>query len=236
MQNDNPTVLIVDDELDIREPLCDYLQLNGFNTLDAENSESAEELLDSHHIDLVVLDIMMPGESGLDLCRRLSQTRKVPIILLTALTDDTDRIVGLELGADDYLGKPFNPRELIARIRSVLRRSSHSHEPAESKLYKFDDWHLDNDLGEVINNNGTVVMLSTGELKLLKVFVQNPNKILSRDQLISLTQGRDSFPYERSIDNMISRLRKKIEPDISKPKYILTVWGGGYKFLYKENS
>jgi len=231
--HDVKTVLIVDDEIDIREPLCEHLNLNGFSTVGAENASQAYEILASQHIDLVVLDVMMPGESGLDVCRNLAQTRAVPVILLTALTDDIDRIVGLEIGADDYISKPFNPRELIARIRAVLRRTGVNNikpDAVKNEVDTFGHWRLNNNLAELHNADNTVVMLSTGEHKLLKVFIENPNKILSRDDLISLTQGRDSFPYERSIDNMISRLRRKIEADLSKPTYILTVWGGGYRF------
>jgi two-component system OmpR family response regulator len=230
MTTDKKTILIVDDEPDIREPLCEHLELNGFNTLGAESAEQAYALLGAEKVDLIVLDVMMPGESGLDMCRNLSASNSVPIMLLTALTGDTDRIVGLELGADDYLGKPFNPRELIARIRSVLRRTGYSAEQSNPSISRFGQWRLNHDLGELLGDDDTIVMLSTGEFKLLKALVATPNKILSRDDLISLTQGRDSFPYERSIDNMISRLRRKIEPDISKPIYIQTVWGGGYKF------
>jgi len=228
--NDKTTILVVDDEADIREPLCDHLEINGFTCLGAQNAEQAYAILNDNSVDLVVLDVMMPGESGLDVCRKLSQTSQVPVILLTALTDDTDRIVGLELGADDYLSKPFNPRELIARIRSVLRRATNNQTTQSPSVDRFGGWRLNNDLAELTNDENTVVMLSTGEFKLLKVFIDNPLKILSRDDLISLTQGRDSFPYERSIDNMISRIRRKIEPNASKPIYIQTVWGGGYKF------
>lgn len=233
------TILVVDDAADIREPLCEHLIANGFEAIGAANAEQAYQMLDEHNIDLVVLDIMMPGESGLDVCRNLSKTLYIPVILLTALTDDIDRIVGLEIGADDYINKPFNPRELIARIRSVLRRTNIKHDTIKpgdthSNFDTFGDWRLNNNLAELNNSDKTVVMLSTGEFKLLKVFIENPNKILTRDDLISLTQGRDSFPYERSIDNMISRLRRKIETDQAKPVYIQTVWGGGYKF-YPNN-
>jgi len=230
MAADKKTILIVDDEADIREPLCEHLERNGFNTIGADSASQAYELLATQKIDLMVLDVMMPGESGLDVCRTLSKDRHTPIILLTALTDDTDRIVGLELGADDYLGKPFNPRELIARIRAVLRRTDLSIDNTRASISRFGQWRLNHDLGELLGDDETIVMLSTGEFKLLKAFIASPNKILSRDDLISLTQGRESFPYERSIDNMISRLRRKIEPDVTKPIYIQTVWGGGYKF------
>jgi two-component system OmpR family response regulator len=233
------TILVVDDEADIREPLCEHLSINGFTALGAANAEQAYKVLAEHNIHLVVLDVMMPVESGLDVCRTLAKTSEVPVILLTALTDDIDRIVGLEIGADDYINKPFNPRELIARIRSVLRRTNSSRntgqrDAAIGDFDTFGHWRLNNNLAELHSRDNTVVMLSTGEFKLLRVFIENPNKILSRDDLISLTQGRDSFPYERSIDNMISRLRRKIEADQAKPIYIQTVWGGGYKFYPKN--
>lgn len=223
-------LLIVDDEEDIREPLCQHLQNNGFTTYPAANADQAFDQLDKHSIDLVVLDVMMPGTSGLDVCRHLSENAGPPVILLTALTEDIERIIGLEIGADDYVSKPFNPRELVARIRSVLRRSHRSSSTDTRKIHSFGDWQWYSDMGELHHRDETVVMLSTGESRLLKVFVDNPNKILSRDELINLTLGRDSFPYERSVDNMVSRLRHKIEEDLSKPKYIRTVWGGGYKF------
>lgn len=224
-------LLIVDDEADIREPLCEHLQSIGFLTFAAANADEAYAQLDRHRIDLVVLDVMMPGTSGLEVCRHLAENQGPPVILLTALTEDIDRIIGLEIGADDYLSKPFNPRELIARIRSVLRRSRAPGMSTSSAVHSFGDWRWHFEQGELHHKDSTVVMLSTGESSLLKVFVENPGKILSRDELINLTQGRDSFPFERSVDNMVSRLRRKIEPDLSNPKHICTVWGGGYKFI-----
>lgn len=230
--NESIHLLIVDDEQDIREPLCEHLQSNGFETFAAANADEAYVILDKQNIDLVVLDVMMPGTSGLDVCRHLAENNGPPVILLTALTEDIDRIIGLEIGADDYVSKPFNPRELIARIRSVLRRSRASGVASEnSSVHSFGEWRWFSEQGELHHDDQTVVMLSTGESRMLKVFVDNPGKILSRDELINLTQGRDSFPFERSVDNMVSRLRRKIEPDLSKPKYICTVWGGGYKFV-----
>ena len=223
-------LLIVDDEEDIRQPLCQHLENSGFTTCAAANADEAYVQLDKHSIDLVVLDVMMPGTSGLEVCRKLSENDGPPVILLTALTEDIERIIGLEIGADDYVSKPFNPRELVARIRSVLRRTQRPGSIASSKVHAIGEWQWHSEQGELHHSDETVVMLSTGESRLLKVFVENPNKILSRDELINLTQGRDSFPYERSIDNMVSRLRRKIEADLSKPKHIQTVWGGGYKF------
>lgn len=228
--NSPSRLLIVDDEEDIRQPLCQHLQNSGFETFAAANADQAYAQLEKHPIDLVVLDVMMPGTSGLEVCRKLSENNGPPVILLTALTEDIERIIGLEIGADDYVSKPFNPRELVARIRSVLRRTNRSSSATSSKIHSFGDWQWHSEQGELHHRDETVVMLSTGESRLLKVFVDNQNKILSRDELINLTQGRDSFPYERSIDNMVSRLRRKIEADLSKPKHIVTVWGGGYKF------
>ena len=230
---DKPHILVVDDQQDIREPLCEHLRGNEFIVTGAANAEGAYKELASHSIDLVVLDIMMPGEDGLSVCRHISETSAIPVILLTALADDTDRIVGLEIGADDYVTKPFNPRELIARIRSVLRRTNKTDGAAERKgrFITFGDWRLDKSMGELYGKDETVVALSTGELRLLNIFLEHPDEVLSRDQLLTLTKGRDAFPFERSIDNMTSRLRHKIEPNPNTPIYIKTVWGGGYRFI-----
>jgi two-component system OmpR family response regulator len=236
--NSNTHILIVDDQESICEPLCEHLNHNGFRTSSALSVEDAYAVLLDQKIDLIVFDSMMPGEDCGSMCRHVSETSKIPIILLTALTDDTDRIIGLEIGADDYVTKPFNPRELIARIRSVLRRSqitSESKEKKYSRFVHFGEWRLDNGLGELHDKNDIVIALSTGESRLLKVFLEKPNTILSRDDLLTLTQGREAFPFERSIDNMISRLRLKIEPDKAKPIYIQTVWGGGYKFNLNDS-
>lgn len=229
--SENAHILIVDDQDDIRDALCEHLARNGFETTGASDAATARDELDQREIDLVVLDIMMPGEDGLSLCRHLSETSKMPVILLTALADDTDRIVGLEIGADDYMTKPFNPRELIARIRSVLRRANGSVAPAHQRHFKFGSWRLDVDQCELTGLNEVVVPLSTGEAGLLKVFLENPSKVLSRDDLLSLTKGREANPFERSIDNMISRLRRKIEADAANPTHIKTIWGGGYQFF-----
>ena len=226
-------LLIVDDEEGIREPLCEHLEHNGFNTFDAHDVNSALQIFNENKIDLVVLDVMMPGTSGLDMCRQLKEENGPPVILLTALADDVDKIVGLELGADDYVSKPFNPRELIARIRSVLRRTKHQSTPSKSE-FRFGVWTWLASRGELRDNDGTILMLSTGESKLLNVFISKPYEILSRDDLLNLTQGRDSFAYERSVDNMVSRLRRKIELDAAQPLYIQTVWGGGYKFCPEQ--
>ncbi len=224
-------ILVVDDQRDIREALCEQLERNGFTALAAENAHIARETLETQSVDLVVLDIMMPGETGLSLCKSISERSKTPVILLTALADDTDRIIGLEIGADDYVTKPFNPRELIARIRSVLRRASNNLPVQDMRHISFGPWRLDIESGELIGEGKAIITLSTGELRLLKVFLENIGKTLSRDDLFNLTKGRDGFAFERSVDNMISRLRRKIEIDPASPVYIKTVWGEGYRFL-----
>lgn len=225
-------ILIVDDQPDIREALGAHLERNGFVVWQAEHAAQAREIVQQEDIDLVVLDIMMPGEDGLSLCRYLRESLNMPVILLTALTDETDKIVGLELGADDYVTKPFNPRELIARIKAVLRRASSDNvKSKDKKQYRFGTWHLDTARGELRASSGVIVPLSTGEIRLLSVFLEHPDHVLSRDELIDLTKGREALPFDRSVDNMISRLRRKIEPDPKEPTYIKTVWGGGYRFV-----
>jgi two-component system, OmpR family, response regulator len=225
-------ILVVDDQPDIREALGAHLERTGFDVLLAENAAAARNTILSETVDLVVLDIMMPGEDGLSLCRHLAETQDIPVILLTALTEDTDRIIGLELGADDYVTKPFNPRELVARIKAVLRRSRSPQEaPQAAHLLSFGTWTLNLHKGELTTKDGVIVPLSAGETQLLTVFLDNQDNVLTRDELIDLTKGRDALPFERSVDNMISRLRRKIEPDPKDPVYIRTVWGGGYRFV-----
>jgi two-component system OmpR family response regulator len=226
----SPHVLVVDDSADIREPLARYLNRKGLRATTASGGVELRKLLKSNAFDLVVLDIMMPGEDGLSLCRFLRDTSETPIILLTAMVDETDRVVGLELGADDYVTKPFSPRELLARIRAVLRRSKapNSRDVVPAKLYRFDGWRLDALRRELMGRDEVAVPLSTAEFRLLTVFLQRPQMVLSREQLLDLTAGRSLEPFERSIDNQVSRLRKKIEPDAKNPTIIKTVWGGGY--------
>lgn len=225
-------LLIVDDEPSIREPLCENLQANGFITTSAQDAAQARILLAEKTFDLIVLDRMMPGEDGVSLCGYIRQEIGTPVILLTAMAEEEDRINGLEGGADDYLAKPFNPRELIARIRSVLHRSQSYSPPALTKV-KFGDWTLDLVQGELSRSDGVVETLSSGELDLLRVFIAAPNETLSRDKILSQTKGREAFPFERSIDVMISRLRHKIEETPSDPSLIKTIWGGGYRFTPK---
>jgi DNA-binding response OmpR family regulator len=228
-----PHILVVDDERDIRDPLGGYLSKNGYRVTKAENAAAARQVLAAHAIDLILLDVMMPGEDGLALTGFIRATSGTPVILLTARGEETDRIVGLELGADDYVTKPFSPRELVARIKAVLRRTDGSaagravHAP-DAEGYAFGPWVLRTGERELVGSDGVAVPLSTGEYNLLLAFVTHPRRVLSRDQLLDLSQGRELAAFERSIDNHISRLRRKVEADPSEPKLIKTVWGGGY--------
>ena len=231
-----PHILVVDDSADIREPLVKYLARAGMRASEARDARAARQLIAASAVDLVVLDIMMPGEDGLSLCRWLRETTGTPVILLTAMTEETDRIVGLEIGADDYVVKPFNPRELLARIRAVLRRAQAlpmPRERLEAARIRFDGWALDVTRRELAAADGVAVPLSTAEFRLLSALLQRPNMVLSREQLLDLTSGRAIEPFDRSIDNLVSRLRRKIEPDPKAPTIIKTVWGGGYVLAAK---
>ena len=224
-----PHVLIVDDERDILDPLASYLSNNGFRVSKARDAAAAREIIAAHAIDIALIDIMMPGEDGLSLTGFIRATAKTPVILLTAKAEETDRIVGLELGADDYVTKPFSPLELVARITAVLRRSSSDRVTApDAEAFAFGDWVLRTGERELVGKDGNAVPLSTGEYNLLLAFVTHPRRVLTRDQLLDLSQGREMAAFERSIDNHISRLRKKLEADPREPKLIKTVWGGGY--------
>lgn len=227
----SPHIAIVDDHRDIRDLVGKYLTQHGYRTSVADSAAALRRLLEKSAPDLVVLDVMMPGEDGLSLCRYLRSTTDLPVILLTAMTEETDRIVGLEVGADDYVGKPFNPRELLARIKAVLRRVN-SLPPQKGRLaaktVRFDRWMLDAGRREVIGQDGVAVPLSTAEFRLLCAFLDHPGIVLSRDQLLDLTVGRSADPFDRSIDNQVSRLRKKVEADPKAPVLIKTHWGGGY--------
>ena len=233
---DSPHVLGVDDHRDIREPLARFLEGHDVRVTVADNSASARRVLQAAAVDLVVLDIMMPGEDGLELCRHLRATTRIPVILLTAMAEETDRIVGLEIGADDYVTKPFNPRELLARIRAVIRRAQSmppGREPRSGRTYRFDRWSLDTGGRELVDEAGVVTPLSTGEFRLLTALLERPGMVLSRDQLLDLTRGRRAAPFDRGVDIQVSRLRRKLERDPTKPKLIATVWGGGYRFAGK---
>nr|WP_244327827.1 response regulator [Roseibium sp. RKSG952] len=225
--------MVVDDHRDIRETLARYLIKNGLRATTAESAAHARKALKAASIDLVVLDIMMPGEDGLSLCRHLVETGALPVILLTAMADETDRVIGLEIGADDYVTKPFNPRELLARIRAVLRRTSQvpkDRDPIDQEKLSFEGWMLNIGKRELHGPDGDVVPLSSGEFQLLCAFLKRPKMVLTRDQLLDLTTGRAPSVFDRSIDNQVSRLRRKIEEDPKDPRLIKTVWGGGYMF------
>ncbi|MBY8827441.1 response regulator [Hephaestia mangrovi] len=227
---ENPHLLLVDDERSIREPLAKYLEKQGFRVTQAGDAGAARTRLAAYAIDLVVLDIMMPGEDGLSLTRHIRETSDLPVILLTARSEETDRIVGLEMGADDYVVKPFSPRELAARIKVVLRRAASGNRQVapESGSFGFAGWVLKTGERALVDREGVSVPLSTGEYNLLLALVQRPRQVLTRDQLLDLTQGREAGAFDRAIDNQVSRLRKKIEADARNPELIKTVWGGGY--------
>jgi len=224
-------LLLVDDERSLREPLAEYLTRQGFVVTQAEDAARARAALLDDAPDLVLLDVMMPGEDGLSLCRHLTESKSLPVIFLTARGEATDRIVGLEIGADDYVVKPFEPRELVARIRSVLRRAA---KPAavgeDDALYEFDGWRLDPLKRRLSDPEGTVVPISSAEFRLLVAFLTHPRQVLDRDRLLDMVQGREAHLFDRAVDNQVSRLRRKIEADSRDPKLIQTVWGGGYRF------
>ena len=223
-------LLLVDDEASLRQPLAEYLSRQGFAVTQAEDASKARSALLAEVPDLVLLDVMMPGEDGLALCRHLVETRDLPVILLTAKGEPTDRIVGLEIGADDYVVKPFEPRELVARIRSVLRRASKGG-PAqpEEAHYLFEGWRLDPLKRRLTDPDGTLVPISTAEFRLLRALLDHPGQVMDRDRLLDMVQGREAHLFDRAVDNQVSRLRRKIEVDSKDPKLIQTVWGGGYR-------
>ena len=235
MRNDETQLLVVDDDAEIRDLLANYLARENFRVLTAKDGESVDRILAQHRIQLIVLDLMMPGEDGLSICRRIRVSSAVPIIILTAKGEDIDRIIGLEMGADDYISKPFNPRELVARIKAVLWRAKNVYEgpgrDPQNQSLAFDGWVINQSGREVISPDGTEVVLSSGEFNLLVAFASNPKRVLTRDQLLDLTQGRTLDPYDRSIDVQVSRLRRKIERDPQKPSIIKTVHGVGYTFI-----
>ena len=223
------SLLLVDDEAALREPLAAFLTRQGFAVTQAVSAADARAHLQGGAPDLILLDIMMPGEDGLSLCRHLAETRAIPTILLTAKGEATDRIVGLEIGADDYVVKPFEPRELVARIRSVLRRAAKGAvAPAEDELFEFEGWQLDPLKRRLTDPDGALISISSVEFRLLMAFLEHPRQVLHRDRLLDLVQGREAHIFDRAVDNQISRLRRKIELDSRNPVLIQTVWGGGY--------
>lgn len=227
-----PHVLIVDDDAEIRDLLSRFLMKHGLRVTTAGDGRQMDQRLRQGRFDLLVLDLMLPGEDGLSLCRRLRAESPLPIIMLTAVSEETDRIIGLEMGADDYVTKPFNPRELLARIKAVLRRTSAAGRgaPGDGLRLEFDGWRLDAGRRELHSPDGLLVSLTGGELDLLIAFAEHPRRVLSRQQLLDLTRGRLAAPFDRSIDVQVSRLRRKVEVDPKTPNLIKTVRSGGYLF------
>jgi two-component system OmpR family response regulator len=229
-------LLLVDDDRPLLGLLRDYLEASGYRVSTAGNGREMRQVLAGHRIDLVVLDLMLPGEDGLSLCRDLRARGEahIPVLMLTARGDEADRVLGLEMGADDYLAKPFATRELLARIRAVLRRTRmlppNLRQAPGAKELAFGDWRLDTTARHLLDAQGTVVPLTGGEYRLLMVLIEHPQRVLTRDQLLNLTQGRDADPLDRSIDLLISRLRRRLRDESREPRYIKTVRSEGYVF------
>jgi two-component system OmpR family response regulator len=226
-----PHILVVDDDREIRDLLAKFLERQRLRVTAARDGKEARRAFMNGHFQLIVLDLMLPGEGGLELARWFRGESKVPIIMLTAMAEETDRIIGLELGADDYVTKPFNPRELLARIRAVLRRTGDSEDRvAEStaKSYKFSGWILETARRRLLDPNGTEVSITGGEYELLVALLDRPNRVLTRDMLLDLLRGRQAGPFDRAIDVAVSRLRRKLEDDGRHAQLIKTVRGGGY--------
>ena len=233
MNQGNTHILVVDDHSEIRDLLKRFLEQHGLRVSCARDGKEMKRLLEEREFDLLVLDLMMPGEDGLTLCRELRVKSNLPIIMLTAMGEETDRIIGLEMGADDYLAKPFNPRELLARIKAVMRRTQAETQPAAETLtrdLRFDRWLLDVNRRGLVDEDGVGLSLSTAEFDLLKVFLERPQRVLSRDQLLDLARGREAVAFDRAIDTLVCRLRRKLERDPKNPELIKTIWGGGYMF------
>jgi len=232
---EQPHILVVDDDREIRDLVTRYLSRHGLRARAVADGREMRQALKDWSFDLIVLDLMLPGEDGLSLCRKLRADSQIPVIMLTAMGEETDRIVGLEMGADDYVAKPFNPRELLARIKAVLRRADGGHTGRQEDGEQpgncvFAGWRLDLDRRELVSPQDVLVPLSGGEYELLAAFVTRPQRVLSRDQLLDLARGREAQPFDRAIDVQVSRLRRKIEADPANPVFIKTVRGGGYMF------
>jgi two-component system OmpR family response regulator len=229
-------ILVVDDDREIRELISSYLTKNGLRTTVAADGRQMRSFLEGNAVDLIVLDVMMPGDDGLVLCRELraGKHKATPILMLTARNDELDRVLGLEMGADDYLSKPFAARELLARIKAVLRRTRmlppNLQISEAGQLLSFGDWQLDTVARHLIDSQGTAIALSGAEYRLLRVFVDHPQRVLNRDQLLNLTQGRDADLFDRSIDLLVSRVRQRLGDDAREPTYIKTVRSEGYVF------
>jgi two-component system OmpR family response regulator len=227
------TLLVVDDDPQLRQLVRDYLTENGYAVRVAADGAAMWAEIDKPPVDMVILDLMLPGEDGLSLCRGLRSRSLIPILMLTARGEETDRIVGLEMGADDYLPKPFSPRELLARIKSILRRAHDTEAMQPSRAFRFAGWTLDVGAHNLIDAGGVVVPLSTGEFRLLKTLVENGNRVMSRDRLMESLAGRESGPFDRTIDVMVSRLRRRLGDDAREPALIKTVRNGGYLLAAK---
>lgn len=227
-------ILIVDDDPELRRLIGEFLGKHGFDVALAPDAKGMDAVLDRQRVDLIVLDLMMPGEDGLSVCRRISASRRIPVVMLSAASEETDRIVGLEVGADDYVRKPCSPRELLARIRAVLRRAADRNDAPEYSgdhdIYEFADWRLDMMRRELRSPDGVLVNLSSGEFALLRAFLEHPQRVLTRDQLLDYARGRDAFAYDRAIDVQVSRLRRKLESASSETELIKTVRNEGYVF------
>ena len=229
-------ILVVDDDAEIRQLLGDYLRKNGYLATAVADGRAMRQALSRTRIDLIVLDLMLPGEDGLSICRRLRTESETPVIMLTARGEETDRIVGLEMGADDYLAKPFNPRELLARIKTVLRRYRSlplNMRADEAKTIRFGDWSLDTLARHLLSPEGVVTSLSGAEFQLLRIFLSHANQVLTRDQLMVLTKGREADPLDRTIDLQVSRLRHRLRDDPAEPHLIKTVRGQGYVLVVR---
>ena len=234
--NSSPKLLVVDDDPELRELTQAYLVKNGFIVNTVETSVGMDEFLATNDVDLLILDLMLPGEHGLAIAKRLKKKKDLPIIIVSAQGEDIDRIVGLEIGADDYLPKPFNPRELLARIRAVLRRSSGKREEKETESSRlvFNDFELDLN-AHSLSRGGEKVSLTSGEFDLLALLAANPNRVLHRDTILDKLTGAERSPFDRSIDVRVTRLRGKLEFDPSKPELIKTIWGKGYMFCPSQD-
>ena len=228
LTHERARLLLVDDDAELRELIQTYLRRQGLEVIAVVDGIEMDAVLAREDIDLIVLDLMLPGEDGLSIAKRLKSARSTPIIMLSAQGEDVDRIVGLEVGADDYLGKPFNPRELLARIRAVLRRSGMSASQVTDSV-RFGPFTLDLRQHRLLRDEEQVV-LTTGELELLKVFARHPNRVLDRDRILDLLTGAERSPFDRSIDVRVTRLRTKLQDNTDEPRYIRTIWGKGYMF------
>ena len=225
-------ILVVDDDPEIRTLIAEYLERNGFRASTLPDGRDLMRTIEERAVDLLVLDLMMPGVDGLTLCRELRSKSRLPVLILSARGEDVDRIVGLEMGADDYLAKPFHPRELLARIRAILARSTPTEPAAEAEEFRFDQFRLDMVRRELTRGDGKKVSLTGAEFELLAIFLARPNRVLSRDTLVELTQGREAPAYDRSIDVRVSRLRQALG-DSREPKLLKTVYGEGYVLTAK---